>query len=367
MSIRLGDLLLRNKLINEHQLKEGLHAQTIFGGKLGTNLVELGYVNEHDLAKLLSAQLGIPCVDVGDLDNIDREVLKLVPIKLVQKHIVLPLEVVGRTLRLAMSDPTNFPAIDEICFATGLTIDPRVAPEILLVYAIEKFYDVPRSVRYVRMSGLHQNLSETASAASSAVPKLNGASAAILSAEEKDIGSETSNEEMAVEGFPIHQVVTQLVRARQVSDILDVIQAFVSEDFEYAAAFLFNGEIAVGGTHVGGKLAIDEFQELSFPVNSSELLFKVWNSREIYHGQPSISGVDHWYFSELGFPEDRTILCIPVITNDKVSCIILASENKKGELLDMLDMYSLLVKKLSLAFDLLVLKSQILDLSELET
>ena len=72
-------------------------------------------------------------------------------------------------------------------------------------------------------------------------------------------------------------------------------------------------------------------------------------------------------FSELGFPEDRPILCIPVISNDKIRCIILASENKKGELLDMLEMYSLLVKKLSLAFELLVLKNQILDLSEVET
>ncbi|HUU03331.1 MAG TPA: hypothetical protein VM425_17995 [Myxococcota bacterium] len=367
MSIRLGDLLLRNKLINEHQLKEGLHAQTIFGGKLGTNLVELGYVNEHDLAKLLSAQLGIPCIAAGDLDNIDKDVLNLVPVKLVQKHMVLPLEVEGRTLRLAMSDPTHFPSIDEICFATGLTVDPRVAPEILLVYAIEKYYDVPRNVRFVRMAGLSQNLAETATASASVVPKLDGASADLLAGEEKEFGSATSNEEMALDGFPIHQVVTQLARAGQVSDILEVIREFVSEDFEFAAAFLFNGEIAVGGTHVGGKLAIDEFQELSFPVNSSELLFKVWNSMETFHGQPSISGVDHWYFSELGFPEDRPILCIPVISNDKIRCIILASENKKGELLDMLDMYSLLVKKLSLAFELLVLKNQILDLSEVET
>lgn len=366
MSIRLGDLLLKNKLINQHQLKEALHAQTIFGGKLGTNLVELGYVNELDLAKLLSAQLGMPCIEAHDLENIDREILSLVPVKLVQKHTVLPIAADGRTLRLAMSDPTNFPSIDEICFATGLTIHPLVAPEILLVYAIEKYYDVPRSVRFVRMSGLSQNLAETDTAASAVAPKLQAASAAILTAEEK-IDRSTSNEEMAVEGYPIHQVVTQLVKARKTADVLEVVRAFVAEDFNYAAVFLFNGELAVGGTHVGGKLSIDEFQELSFPVNSSEMLFRVWNSKESYHGQPSISGVDHWYFSELGFPEDRPIFCTPVINGGKVSCIILASENKKGELLDMLDMYELLARKLGLAFDLLVLKNQILDLSEIET
>lgn len=367
MSIRLGELLVNNKLITQHQLKEALHAQTIFGGKLGTNLVELGYVNEMDLAKLLSTQLGIPCVEAGDFDNLDRDVLKIVPLALVKKHSVIPLELEGRNLRLAMSDPTNFPSIDEISFATGLRIQPVVAPEILLVYAIEKYYDVPRSVRYIRASGMAQNLAETDTASSAAAPRLEGAPEPTLMVGETELNLGPSNEELAVDGFPIHQLVTQLVRSRNASDVLEVIRAFVSQDFNYAAVFLLNGETAVGATHVGGKLGVEYFKEYSFPVNSSELLFKVFNTKEPYHGIPTISGVDHWYFSELGFPMDRPTLCIPVINNNQVTCIILASENKKGELLDMLDMYALLVKKLSYAFDLLVLKNQILDLSELDT
>ncbi len=367
MSIKLGELLIKNKLITQHQLKEALHAQTIFGGKLGTNLVELGYVNEMDLAKLLSTQLGMPCVEAGDFDKVDKDVIKLVPVALVSKHRVMPLGVEGKTLRLAMSDPTNFPSIDEISFATGLRVQPVVAPEILLVYAIERYYDVPRSVRYIRAAGMAQNLAETDTASSAAAPKLEGSAEAAVMEGEAELDLGTSLEEMAVDGFPIHQVVTQLVRARNISDVLEVIRAFVSQDFNYAAVFLINGEMAVGATHVGGKLGIEYFQEYSFPVNSSELLFKVYNSQEPYHGIPTISGVDHWYFSELGFPMERPTLCIPVINNDQVTCIILASENKKGELLDMLDMYALLVRKLSFAFELLVLRNQILDLSELET
>jgi hypothetical protein len=367
MSIKLGELLVQNQLITQHQLKEALHAQTIFGGKLGTNLVELGYVNEMDLAKLLSTQLGIPCVEAGDFDKLDQDVLKIVPISLVEKHRVIPLELEGKNLRLAMSDPTNFPSIDEISFATGLRIDPVVAPEILLVYAIEKYYDVARSVRYIRAAGMAQNLAETATAASATKPRIEGNPEQLLRVGEKQIELETANEEMAVEGFPIHQVVTQLIRANNVNDVLEVIRAFVSQDFNYAAVFLLSGETAVGATHVGGKLPLDLFQEYSFPINSSELLFKVWNTREPFHGIPTISGVDHWYFSELGFPMDRPTLCIPVITGDRVTCIILASENKKGELLDMLETYSLLVEKLSYSFEMLYLKKQILDLSGLDT
>ena len=367
MAIKLGDLLVQNGLITKHQLKEALHAQTIFGGKLGTNLVELGYVNEMDLAKLLSTQLGIPCVEASAFDKVDKDVLKLVPKNLVAKHRVMPIEADEKAVRLAMSDPTNFPAIDEISFATGLRIEPMVAPEILLVYAIERYYDVPRSVRYIRASGMAQNLAETDTASSAAMPRLDGDPQQLSTVGEAQIDIGPSTEEMVTEGFPIHAVVTQLIRSNNVNDVLEIIKAFVSQDFNYAAVFLLSGETAVGATHIGGKLAIDMFQEYQFPINSSQLLFQVFNSREPYHGIPTVSGVDHWYFTELGFPMDRPTLVIPVVTDDKVVCILLASENKKGELLDMLDTYKLLVQKLSYAFEMLVLKKQILDLSELDT
>ncbi|MBW1872816.1 MAG: general secretion pathway protein GspE, partial [Deltaproteobacteria bacterium] len=85
MPIRIGDLLLTNGLINEHQLKEALHAQTVFGGRLGTNLVELGYINEMDLALLLSRQLNIPCITAGDLDGLDADVIKTISKKLAER------------------------------------------------------------------------------------------------------------------------------------------------------------------------------------------------------------------------------------------------------------------------------------------
>ena len=87
---------------------------------------------------------------------------------------------------------------------------------------------------------------------------------------EEKIGSDQQNEEMAVEGYPIHMAVTELIKAINVGHILDVIRAFISEDFSQMAVFLLKGENAVGATHFGCKLAQDEFQEFSFPVESSE-------------------------------------------------------------------------------------------------
>ena len=372
MSVRLGDLLIQNKLINEFQLQEALHAQTIFGGKLGTNLVELGYLNEQDLAKLLSRQLGIPCVEAGELEGVDPKVIAAVPTKIVQKHMVFPLTLStdGRILRLAMSDPTNLPALDEVSFATGLRIDPVVAPEILLVYAIEKNYDVPRMVRYIRATGMAQNLSDSDVATGAARPKL--ASSELLepvpAEEEAPNAPQRADEsdERAVEGYPMRLVVTELVKASRVAKVMEVIRSFVSQEFQYVVVFSFQGNTAVGATHLGGQLSQEEFQEFNFPVDSSEVLFKVFNTREPSRGMPTLSGIDRWYYTELKLPSDKPVLCLPVITGNEVVSIILAIGNKKGDLLDMMDQYKVFTRKLGMAFELITQKNRILDLSELD-
>ncbi|MBN2493604.1 MAG: hypothetical protein JXR96_03345 [Deltaproteobacteria bacterium] len=360
MPIKLGELLVKNGVITRHQLQEALHAQTIFGGRLGTNLVELGYVNEADLSKLLSAQLNVPYATFEDLEDLDRELLKLVPTAVVRKHKVIPLSLEGRTLRLAMPDPTRFPVIDEVCFATGLRIEPVVAPEVMLVAAAEKYYDVPRDVRYIRAAGMAQNLSDTSTTASSMRARLHDEGELVI----ESGGEDRSNEERAVDGFPIHQAVIELVRARKTSDILDVIRTFVSEDFQRMAVFVFRGDLAVGATLQGCKLTREEFQEFNFPIESSALMSKAYSTKESFFGVPEgISGVDDWVFAELGLPRQRPTLLMPILSKGEIRCAVLACENKKGEILDMQDSYNLLGTKLGLAFELVDLSDRILDLS----
>jgi type II secretion system (T2SS) protein E len=364
MPIKLGELLLSNGLINEHQLKEGLHAQTVFGGRLGTNLVELGYINEMDLALLLSKQLNIPCISAGDLDGLDQDVIKTISKKLAERLRVVPIDADERSIKVAMADPTNFPAIDELRFSTGMLINPVVAPEILVVFALEKYYEVRRSVRYIRASGMAENLANTSTTAVAAKQKI-GAVGEVVVGEEK-IGSDQQNEEMAVEGYPIHMAVTELIKAINVGHILDVIRAFISEDFSQMAVFLLKGENAVGATHFGCKLAQDEFQEFSFPVESSELVSKIRDTKEPFMGVPTLSGVDAWVLSELGIDTEKGIICLPVMSASVMNGMIMVAKNKKGDLLDMMDSYSFFTKKVGLAFDMLIMKERILDLAGFE-
>ena len=102
MALRLGELLIKNKLLTQAQLEEALQTQVIFGGKLGTILIEMGLISENVLAEILSNLINIPCLKPDQLENIPEHVIKIISPELAQKHKVVPVAVNGKKLTLAM-------------------------------------------------------------------------------------------------------------------------------------------------------------------------------------------------------------------------------------------------------------------------
>jgi type IV pilus assembly protein PilB len=145
MTVRLGDLLLRTKLITPDQLDVALKSQREEGGKLGEALVRVGALSEAAITETLSQQFGVPSIDLASFE-IDPSVIKIVPAEVARKYGVLPVNKTGATLTIAMGDPTNVFAMDDIKFMTGYNVEPVVASEIALRKAIERHYGTPRSV-----------------------------------------------------------------------------------------------------------------------------------------------------------------------------------------------------------------------------
>src|SRR6187455_2650334 len=139
MAVRLGDLLLKEKRITPDQLQESLTYQREKGGKLGFALVSLGFAKEAEITALLSKQFGVPSIAIGQF-QIDPSVIKLVPAETAQKYQIIPLSRSGATLTIAMTDPTNVFAMDDIKFMTGYNVEPVVASETAVVDAITKYY-----------------------------------------------------------------------------------------------------------------------------------------------------------------------------------------------------------------------------------
>jgi len=149
---RLGELLVRNKLINEGQLAKALEEQRVQGGRLGASLIKLGFLHEDELAAFLSRQYGVPSINLSEFD-IDLAVIKLVPSEVAQKYQVIPINRAGSTLIIAMSDPSNIFAIDDIKFMTGYNVEVVVAPEASIKLSIDRYYDQSASFEEV-MGGL---------------------------------------------------------------------------------------------------------------------------------------------------------------------------------------------------------------------
>src|SRR6266480_5161770 len=139
MAVRIGELLLKEKRITPEQLQEALNYQRQNGGKLGYNLIKLGYVKDEEITALLSKQYGVPSIALTQFE-IDPAVVKLVPAETAQKYQIVPLSRSGATLTIAMTDPTNVFAMDDLKFMTGYNVEPVVASETAVVAAVLRYY-----------------------------------------------------------------------------------------------------------------------------------------------------------------------------------------------------------------------------------
>jgi len=136
---RLGELFVREGLITQDQLREGLREARQTGARLGFALVKLEFVKEDDLTRALAKQFRVPAVDLEKV-KVEEKILRLVPEEVAMKHRVLPLRKVGRTLTVAMSNPTDMGAIDNLKFITRYEIEPVIVGEYTLQKHLEEYY-----------------------------------------------------------------------------------------------------------------------------------------------------------------------------------------------------------------------------------
>ncbi len=144
MSSRLGEILIKENLITSDQLRQALEHQKASGGRLGTCLMKLGFISDDEITGVLSRQYGVPSINLKYYE-VDTAVIKLIPQDTAIRYQIVPLSRVGSTLTIAMTDPTNVFAMDDIKFMTGFNVEPVVASETAIAEAISKFYGEAQS------------------------------------------------------------------------------------------------------------------------------------------------------------------------------------------------------------------------------
>jgi type IV pilus assembly protein PilB len=164
---RLGELLVRENMISATQLQHAQEEARTSGRRLGFALTKLGFVDEGDLTGFLSKHYGVPSISLSDFD-IDQDVIDLIPREVAERHQVIPVNRAGSTLIVAMADPSNLHAIDDLKFLTNYSIEVVVAAEAAIQASIERYYTKQVDFDEI-MSDLDLDAVEFASPTSSAI------------------------------------------------------------------------------------------------------------------------------------------------------------------------------------------------------
>jgi len=161
MPLRIGELLTKAKLLTNEQLDKALDEQKQTGGRIGEHLIRLGFVTEEDILDCLSQQYGVPSINLQHFE-IDESIIRLIPADVARKYQFIPVSKTGATLTVAMSDPTNVFAMDDITFITGYRVEPVVASEEALRESIDKYYGTTHAIELKKVMDDLSTVEETA-------------------------------------------------------------------------------------------------------------------------------------------------------------------------------------------------------------
>lgn len=232
---RLGDLLVDHGIITQAELGEALDAQKRTGGRLGSNLVELGYVDAKLLARFLGEQLGLPFR--AEIGRVPSEAVAAIPAEIAAKHRVMPLEIDKQTLCVAMIDPTKLLVVDELAKITGLHIEPVVAPELAIRYAMARYYGIEQPARFI-LRDPSSRLSETGQfeLVHTEPPQSSGQHKALL------------------------DLSRRLLEADSSEAVLQSMLHHLSRQYQVVALFLLHAESAEAWAQVGAEVSGQSFR-----------------------------------------------------------------------------------------------------------
>lgn len=323
--LKLGDLLVTESRITQQELDEALGFQARFGGKLGTNLVQLGMITEEALAKFLGMQLEAPCcLSEREINAIPPEVVSVLPAEIAERHQVLPIGLDKHRLRLLMKDPTDVDVIDDVGFRTGRGIAPVVAPELLISYGLEKHYGIRRQPRLL-----------TAERQTAGVVMGDGAAGLDLPAHSIRSGlrailpplPEASRPEPQKKKAPfdLPAFARRLVDAEGEADVFTVALDHFGRQFGRVAIFLLDGETARGWMKRDPEGTVGLLRRTKISLVSGGTMSSASSSRRASFAWLAGVREDLELATALELQPGAPVLCLPVGAS-RVTAFIVAAE-----------------------------------------
>lgn len=393
--MRLGESFIRSGVITQAQLDEALHAQLIYGGHLGTCLMELGHVDEFQLGRALADLFAVPCASTDLLRKVRLPVVKSTPAKLVERHQAVPLELRGKTLRIAMVNPKDLQAHDELSFATGCRMEPWVAPEARILQAMERYYDIPRRPRYValcrRLDGDWINRRQKPSGAGSRprrstmyqgspymeslkqggrerrVSRPRGSARKATAVPKADAGYDAACAASPINWSTVSDTAPRnseddiselLCRAETVESVADAVLNHTSRRLARCVLFTVQSTTAEIWGYRGFWVDQDRARKLSFSI-TAEPIFQLFLGDGYYQGPLPDDPRYRGFYDRLQIPVPSEIMIVPVHLDDRLVALFYGDGRRSTDMEEGVEPYRLLLRKLSLALDLVTLKRKI--------
>ncbi|MFO7984084.1 MAG: hypothetical protein R6V08_11575 [Desulfuromonadales bacterium] len=384
MAIKLGELLVREGLVTEKDLEEALRHQVIYGGKLGGNLIEMGFVEEEKMARVLSKKLGITYVPPEKLQNLPSDLLDIVPKNIAEKYRVLPVARENKKVFLAMADPADLNAIDEIAFRIGYIVKPVLTPESRLLIALEQHYgimregrhgikrerpSIPLDERVIRArketekdtASEEEEFIEIPGIDTPAESRTPSPSDETVHLSSSDIIEDVPEADIIEEDYSLDTFSRLLADAGGREDIADIVTGYLRQEFDHGALFQIRGSKACGWRSTVDGRDSKEFAQLEIDLDEPSVLKTVVQNRTCYLGGIPGTDANDRIFQRLGgYPASKGLL-VPIRILERVVGLIYV-DGEQSDLEDRTADLQKLAAKASLAFEILILKKKILML-----
>ena len=375
MAITLLEMLLDAGLLTPAQCDESLQNRVFFGGKIGTNLIELGFLDEEILARFLSRKLSVPFVHPDRFLHIPASIIRLLSPELAMKYRVIPLGLEKRRLSLVMADPSDLRAVDEIAFITGHVIQPLVSPEVRLVQALGRYYGMEVDERY------REILEHLGTAPEALLPEPEGwgtAQAAegrgAFEAMTNFADSSAESPEVAIaqgltgeggtwieriEQYSPDPVSRALAAAEGREEIADAIVSSLGPQVALGALFLVRDGIAYGWRAVEKGKELKGVGLLQVPLGGESVLRPVFEGKGPCLGPLEDTPLNRLIADGLGVDAPEAVMALPLLLGERVVNLLFLA-GREQELEERLTGLRKLLAKAALAFEILIARERFL-------
>ncbi len=317
--MKLGEALVKEALITKQQLDQALKRQTQFGGRIGTNILELRFLEEEELTKFMGKYFKIPAASPEMLNSIPEEVITSITAEIVEKYKILPFRKDRNRIHAAMLNPKDIKTIDELRFITGFDIIPYVISELRLLHSLEKYYGIKRDIRYISLI-------------------------------------DRFSPEAKVEETSVDEVKKAFTEVKDPEEIAGIL---INESFKIASRVaLFSVK---GGKIIGWKSRGLEINKLMFAVEEPSIFAEVLSHKSNYRGPVmNVKGNAPFINIISGTPQDALLL--PITIREKIIALLYVDDGNDSVLNANVGFLSMLASMAAIAFEIIILKKRIMDM-----